>query len=104
DPRAPGRLPRRQGDRPAHGEAGPPRARPAPTRASRGPSGGPGFTVTAPRTAGSGGSPGASVGGRVSIVVGLAVILGIVGLQILDDSGGGSSDATVPTVPGVPTT
>jgi hypothetical protein len=33
----------------------------------------------------------------------LAVILGIVGLQILDDSGGGSSDATVTTVAGVTT-
>jgi hypothetical protein len=33
----------------------------------------------------------------------LAVILGIVGLQILDDSGGGSSDATVTTTPGVTT-
>jgi hypothetical protein len=34
----------------------------------------------------------------------LAVILGIVGLQILDDSGDGSSDATVTTVLGVTTT
>jgi hypothetical protein len=33
----------------------------------------------------------------------LAVILGIIGLQILDDSGGGSSDATVTTTPGVTT-
>ena len=30
-------------------------------------------------------------------MIGLAVILGIVGLQILDDSGNGSSDATVTT-------
>ena len=63
--------------------------------------------MTAPRRGGSGGSPGASGGARAAIVVGLAVILGIVGLQILDDSGGGSSDATVATVttvPGVTTT
>jgi hypothetical protein len=33
----------------------------------------------------------------------LAVILGIVGLQILDDSGGDSSDATVTTASGVTT-
>jgi LytR cell envelope-related transcriptional attenuator len=33
-------------------------------------------------------------------VIGLAVILGIVGLQILDDSGGRSSDATATTTPG----
>jgi hypothetical protein len=33
----------------------------------------------------------------------LAVILGIIGLQVLDDSGGGSSDATVTTTPGVTT-
>jgi hypothetical protein len=33
-------------------------------------------------------------------VIGLAVILGIVGLQILDDSGGGSSNATGTTTPG----
>jgi hypothetical protein len=58
--------------------------------------------VTAPR--GTGGGParssGISSGARGAIVVGLAVILGIVGLQILDDSspGAGSSDATVTTV------
>jgi hypothetical protein len=33
-------------------------------------------------------------------VVGLAVIIGIVGLQILDDSGGGSGNASVTTVAG----
>jgi hypothetical protein len=60
--------------------------------------------VTAPRRGGAGSSPGASGGARAAIVVGLAVILGIVGLQILDDSGGGSSDATVTTAPGVTTT
>jgi hypothetical protein len=38
------------------------------------------------------------------VVIGLAVILGIVGLQILDDSGdGGSSSATVTTIAGAPT-
>jgi hypothetical protein len=36
-------------------------------------------------------------------VIGLAVIIGIVGLQILDDSGDGSSNATVVTTPGVTT-
>jgi hypothetical protein len=60
--------------------------------------------VTAARRSRSGGAPGASGGARAAIVVGLAVILGIVGLQILDDSGDGSSDATVTTVPGVTTT
>jgi hypothetical protein len=60
--------------------------------------------VTAPRRGGSGSSPGASGGARAAILVGLAVIIGIVGLQILDDSGGGSSGATVTTVPGVTTT
>jgi hypothetical protein len=54
--------------------------------------------VTAPRGAGPARSPGASGGARGAIVVGLAVILGIVGLQILDDSGDGrSSSATVTT-------
>jgi LytR cell envelope-related transcriptional attenuator len=60
--------------------------------------------VTAPR--GDGGGPSRSSGlssaARGAILVGLAVILGIVGLQILDDSGpsSGSSDATVTTVAG----
>jgi hypothetical protein len=58
--------------------------------------------VTAPR--GTGGGPsrssGISSGARGAIVVGLAVIIGIVGLQILDDSGpgSGSSNATATTV------
>jgi hypothetical protein len=58
--------------------------------------------VTAPRRAG---GPtrgqGVSAGARGAIVVGLAVIIGIVGLQILDDSGPSTGDAqlttTVPT-------
>ena len=64
--------------------------------------------MTAPR--GGGGpsrSSGLSSAARGAILVGLAVILGIVGLQILDDSGpaSGSSDATVTTTPGsTPTT
>ena len=49
--------------------------------------------------------PGASGGARGAVVIGLAVILGIVGLQILDDSGdSGSSSATVTTVAGTPAT
>jgi len=57
--------------------------------------------VTAPRGGGPGRSPGHSGGARGAVVIGLAVILGIVGLQILDDSGRGSSDATtVTTTPG----
>ncbi len=58
--------------------------------------------MTAPRPAR---SPGASGGARGAVVIGLAVILGIVGLQILDDSGdSGSSSATATTVAGTPTT
>jgi hypothetical protein len=55
--------------------------------------------VTAPR-GGPSRSSGLSSAARGAIVVGLAVILGIVGLQILDDSGpsSGSSNATVTTV------
>jgi hypothetical protein len=37
------------------------------------------------------------------VLVGLAVIVGIVGLQILDDSGNGSGNAAVTTVPGLTT-
>jgi len=55
--------------------------------------------VTAPR-GGPARSPGVSGGARGAIVIGLAVILGIVGLQILDDSGGRSSNATGTTTPG----
>jgi hypothetical protein len=51
--------------------------------------------VTAPRGVGSSRVPGPSSGARGAIVVGLAVILGIVGLQILDDSGPSTSVATV---------
>jgi hypothetical protein len=62
--------------------------------------------VTAPRgnRGGPTRSPGISSAARGAIVVGLAVILGIVGLQILDDSGpgSGSSDATATTVTTVP--
>lgn len=43
-------------------------------------------------------SPGAAAGAKGAVVVGLAVILGIVGLQILDDSGDGTSSATGTTV------
>jgi hypothetical protein len=56
--------------------------------------------VTAPRGSGSPRAPGASSGARGAIVVGLAVILGIVGLQILDDSGPSTSVATVTTTAG----
>ena len=61
--------------------------------------------MTAPRDGDVGGggptrSPGAAGGAKGAIVVGLAVILGIVGLQILDDSGGGSSSATSTSTPG----
>jgi hypothetical protein len=71
--------------------------------------------VTALRNGESGGggparSPGAAGGAKGAVVVGLAVILGIVGLQILDDSDDGSSSATgtttgvtVTTGPGVTT-
>jgi len=59
--------------------------------------------VTAPRGERPARSPGASGGARAAIVIGLAVILGIVGLQILDDSGGDSSNATVTTTRGVTT-
>jgi hypothetical protein len=55
--------------------------------------------VTAPR-GGPARSPGPSGGARGAVVIGLAVILGIVGLQILDDSNG-SSNATSTTTPGV---
>jgi LytR cell envelope-related transcriptional attenuator len=51
--------------------------------------------VTAPRGGDSSRVPGTSPGARGAIVVGLAVILGIVGLQILDDSGPSTSVATV---------
>ncbi len=59
--------------------------------------------MTPPR--GDGGEPsrsGVSSAARGAILVGLAVIVGIVGLQILDDSGpgSGSSDATVTTIAG----
>ena len=50
--------------------------------------------MTAPRGEGPARSPGVTGGARGAIVIGLAVILGIVGLQVLDDSGGGSSSAT----------
>jgi hypothetical protein len=50
--------------------------------------------VTAPRGGGPARSPGVSGGARGAIVIGLAVILGIVGLQILDDSGNGSHVTT----------
>lgn len=52
--------------------------------------------------AGPAGSSGLSSAARGAIVVGLAVILGIVGLQILDDSSPGSDarDATVTTASG----
>ena len=66
--------------------------------------------MTATRNGGSGGdeparSPGASGGARGAIVIGLAVILGIIGLQVLDDSGDGSSSgATSTTAVGTVTT
>jgi hypothetical protein len=53
--------------------------------------------VTAPRGGGPARSPGVSGGARGAVVIGLAVILGIVGLQILDDSGNGSSGTTSST-------
>jgi hypothetical protein len=37
---------------------------------------------------------------RGAVVIGLAVLLGIIGLQILDDSNDGPDDATVMTTPG----
>jgi LytR cell envelope-related transcriptional attenuator len=55
--------------------------------------------VTAPRGDRPARSPGAAGGARGAIVIGLAVILGIVGLQVLDDSSDGTSDATVTTTP-----
>jgi LytR cell envelope-related transcriptional attenuator len=61
--------------------------------------------VTAPRGDGGGRSrsSGISSAARGAIVVGLAVILGIIGLQILDDSSPGTaaSDTTVTTIAGV---
>lgn len=59
--------------------------------------------MTAPR-GGPARSPGTSGGARGAIVLGLAVILGIVGLQILDDSGDGSSSTTGTTGIGTITT
>jgi len=50
--------------------------------------------VTAPRGGGPARTPGAAGGAKGAIVVGLAVILGIVLLQVLDDSDDGSSSAT----------
>ena len=60
--------------------------------------------MTAPRGGGPARSPGAAGGAKGAIVVGLAVILGIVLLQILDDSNDGSSSATGTTVVGTVTT
>ena len=60
--------------------------------------------MTAPRGDGPARSPGATGGARGAVVIGLAVILGIVGLQILDDSGDGTSNATGTTVVGTQTT
>jgi hypothetical protein len=51
--------------------------------------------MTAPRGAGSSRGQGPSSGARGAIVIGLAVVLGIVGLQILDDSGGRSGNTAV---------
>ena len=66
--------------------------------------------MTAPRGGGPARSSNAAGGAKGAIVVGLAVILGIVGLQILDDSDDGSSGATgatagvsVTTAPGATT-
>jgi len=66
--------------------------------------------MTEPRGGGSSRSPGAAGGAKGAVVIGLAVILGIVGLQILDDSDDGSSSATgttsgvtVTTAPGATT-
>jgi len=56
--------------------------------------------VTAPRGAGTSGGQGLSSGARGAVVIGLAVVLGIVGLQILDDSGGRSTSAVVDTAAG----
>ena len=56
--------------------------------------------MTAPRGGGPARSPGATGGARGAIVIGLAVIVGIVGLQILDDSGDGSTGATGTTAAG----
>ena len=57
--------------------------------------------MTAPSGGGPSRSSGASTGVRGAVVVGLAVILGIVGLQILDDSGpSGSASVTTSSVPG----
>ena len=69
--------------------------------------------MTAPRGPGgpTGGPPGNPNGGvpsavRGAVLVGLAVIVGIVGLQIIDDSGpgSGSGGATIDTIAGAPTT
>jgi hypothetical protein len=57
--------------------------------------------MTDPRGGGPSRSQGVSSGARGAIVIGLAVILGIVGLQILDDSGPGNNAATIATIPGV---
>ncbi len=56
--------------------------------------------MTAPGGGGSSRSSGASAGVRGAVVVGLAVILGIVGLQILDDSGPSSGTPSVTTTIG----
>lgn len=69
--------------------------------------------MTAPRGPGgpNGGPPGNSNGGvpsavRGAVLVGLAVIVGIIGLQIIDDSGpgSGSGGATIDTIAGATTT
>ena len=59
--------------------------------------------MTAPRGGRPARSPGAAGGAKGAIVIGLAVILGIVLLQILDDSGDDSTSATG-TTPGVTVT
>jgi hypothetical protein len=57
--------------------------------------------VTAPSAGGGPSrSSGASTGIRGAVIVGLAVILGIVGLQILDDSGPSSGNAAVTSTSG----
>jgi len=51
--------------------------------------------MTGPGGAGSSGGQGLSSGARGAIVIGCAVLLGIIGLQILDDSGGRTTHVAV---------
>ena len=99
DAPAPSRWPDGLCLRPAHREAGAAPARPSPPRArSRARRADPESPVTAPgRGSGRGGPGDPELGSGARCVVGLAVIVGIIGLQILDDSGQSGTSVTIST-------